>query len=85
MKQDTIQDLRTLESRIFDAVQEIANDNDTSLGVAIDKISLGCQVCSHEDATAHKLDWFDAASLMDNGELCYDAVADVAAQFCFVR
>lgn len=54
MKQDRIQDLRALESRLYEAVQEAVDEKDTAL-------------------------------FTDCGEPSYDAVADIAAEYCYVR
>lgn len=85
MKQERIQDLRALESRLFEAVQEAANEKDTAFGVAINPHTLDCKACTKAEAQREGMEWCDTVALIDCDAPSYDAVADMAAEYCFVR
>lgn len=85
MKQERIQDLRALESRLFEAVQEAVDEKDTALGVSINPRTLDCKACTQAEAEREGMEWCDTVALIDGGEPSYDAVADMAAEYCFVR
>lgn len=85
MKQERIQDLRAFETRLFQAVQEALEENDNKLGVAINPRTLDCKACTKEQAQSNAMEWRDTDALECDGKADYDAVADVAAEYCFVR
>jgi|GEM_PF-6003981 len=91
MKYDTIQDLHRVEEAIYAVVQEIIDDNDLTIGVAI-RSSEPDDVwgCHKSEVAEEGVEWFDAKPLIRQGddgndEPDVDAINEVACQFVFVR
>lgn len=85
MRTDNIQDLRALESRLFEVAQEAVSERNTAVGVAINARTLECRACTQHEADNNGMEWYSISTLTDDGQPSYDAVADLAAKYCFVR
>lgn len=91
MKQDTIQELRTFDDQIFEAVQEFLNNKEaysTDCVLAINAKTKNISIASPSDCA--KCDQYALASLIriseqGSPEPDCDATHDLAAQYYFVR
>lgn len=91
MKQNRIQDLRALEARIFEAAEKATEEASLyglsdRYGIAVNSRDYSVQVCTQDEATTLGLEFRPLSSLESDGHCPdYDLVADMAAEYCFVR
>ena len=90
-KQDTIQDLRVFEEKIFDVIQEYIDDLEiysSDASMVINKSTLDISI--ENAAMSDNYDIYPIQNLVEKGdddilEPCADTIADIASKYFFVR